>query len=73
MKSQRLTIRKARQMAARIPPDFLHNTETECLLLRVDKDRKVVETLLFKANPVQGGPSIHGFTHYIILPKYLYP
>lgn len=71
MKAKRLLVRKARGLCPRIPPTYLWHGETEVLLLKVNDKREVVERQLFTARQVAGGPTIHGFTHYVILPKYV--
>ena len=72
MKYHRLVVYPGRKMVPRIPEWMLFGEPTQVLLFKVHEG-KVLETQLFLAHPVPGGPCIHGFTHYAILPRYIRP
>ena len=69
MKAQRITIKRINQRTHYLPDDAKNN---DLLLWRIDKNGMVVEEKHFHCFS-EMLPHVLGFTHYIILPRSLYP
>ena len=70
MNATKITIRPLRSMTPVLPAEVRYET---VLLLRVDRDFRVVERMLFKAHAELGRISVPGFTHWARLPFFIWP
>lgn len=68
MLQPRITIRPVNDETAQLP----RRTEDRDLLLFRVVGTAVVETVLFHHYPTCSGASVHGYTHYALLPRQIW-